>query len=371
MGKRNRRCQSDIPLIVFFLIFICQLLVSCNESQSEGVNSENDIGQLESLNFYGNTQGTTYAVICNDSIDITKAEIENTLHQFDLALSTYIPESIISKLNASGGGYFRYVDSSGFFNNCITISQKVHDLTNGAFDPTVYPLLDAWGFFKDTETIPDSAEVKSLLRLTGFKNYHFRFYFADSSHHVSKVSKVTPQSKLVFNAIAQGQAVDVIAELLESKGAKNYFVEIGGELKVKGLNSEGNLWTIGIDKPIENSNAGNRELMRIITLDNKSAATSGSYRKFYEKGGQKYSHTIDPKTGYPVQHQLLSVTVISESCALADGLATAFMVMGTEKVIDFLDSNPSLEIEVYLIFNNSKNRLDSYMTEGFKTLILE
>ena len=367
MGKRNRKRRFNLSLIAFSIL----LLLGCtNHSEKVGPTKEK-APVSGSISYYGNTQGTTYAILCSDSIILNQEEITQTLHDFDMMLSTYIPESVLSRLNASGKGRFEYQDSMNYMNDCLMISKKVYDLTNGAFDPTVFPLLEAWGFLKDTDVIPDSAKIRSILAYTGFnENQHFSFTTGDTAVN-SIIYKRTASAKLVFNAIAQGQAVDVIAKLLESKGAKNYFVEIGGEIKVKGRNSEGKLWSIGIDKPIEHSNAGNREIMEIIQLNNKSVATSGSYRQFYEKDGQKYSHTIDPKTGYPVQHQLLSVSVVADNCALADGLATAFMVMGTDRVIEYVKAHPDLNVDVYLIFNNSKNRLETYMTNGFKNLILE
>jgi thiamine biosynthesis lipoprotein len=187
----------------------------------------------------------------------------------------------------------------------------------------------------------------------------------------STIIKNTPKAKLDFNAIAQGIAVDVLAELIESKGGKNYFVEIGGEIRVNGRNKDGNYWNIGIDKPLENSTANDRVIYEIVSLENKSIATSGSYRKFYEEDGLKYSHTLDPKTGYPVTHNLLSASVIADNCGLADALATAIMVMGPDKGMDFVNAHPELNIEVYLIFNNSKDRLETYYTEGFKEMVVE
>lgn len=357
------------------LLLLALILIGCSTNNSDSNLNENDTPEIQKkIEFYGNTQGTTYAIMCNDPIKISHADIDEKLHQFDLALSSYIQNSIVSQLNSSPAGTYEYMDSLHFFNRCLDQSREVFDLTNGAFDPTVYPLVDGWGFMQDIENVPDSTTIDSLKALIGFQNgYHFTFYpsRSDSTLELSKIIKTTPHAKLDFNAIAQGLSVDVICELLESKGAKNYFVEIGGEIRVKGNNSEGKLWTIGIDKPVENSNANNRELQEIIQLDNKSVATSGSYRKFYEKDGVKYSHTLDPQTGYPVTHSLLSATVVAPNCALADGLATAFMVMGAEKSVKFIKSNQIEDVDIYLVFHNSKGRIETYYTAGFKDLILE
>lgn len=358
---------------LFGIVFLI-VLIGCGQESNQSTNKENSIKVQDKLiEYYGNTQGTTYAVLCNDQIDLTHQEIDNTLGEFDLYLSSYIPNSVLSKLNNAPAGKFIYVDSFNYFNRCLNQSLNIFDLTNGAFDPSVYPLVDGWGFMKDVENVPDSIVVDSLLNLVGFQNgYHFSYYpsQSDSTLEQSMIVKNTPNTKLDFNAIAQGLSVDVLCELLDEKGAQNYFVEIGGEIRVKGLNKEGKLWSIGIDKPIEKSTPQNRELQEIIRLDNKAVATSGSYRKFYEKNGVKYSHTLNPKTGYPVTHSLLSATVVADNCALADGLATAFMVMGPEKSVKFIKSEKIKDIEIYLIFYNSKGRVESYYTPGFKDLIV-
>ena len=355
-----------------FLVLPLIILFACSESPESDLTSEK---KGEVIEFYGNTQGTTFAVIVNDDIDLTMEEIETVLHNFDLALSSYIPNSILTGINESPAGVFEYKDEFGYFNRCYQLSQKVYQLTSGAFDPTVYPLVDGWGFMKNLEVVPDSTTVDSLRALLGFANgYHFDFTTTVENGDTipkSLIVKNTPGAKLDFNAIAQGLSVDVLAELIEKKGGKNYFVEIGGEIRVKGINREGSLWRIGIDQPIEDSDAENRKLQEIVLLDNQSIATSGSYRKYYEQNGTKYSHTLDPKTGYPVIHKLLSSTVVTESCAMADGLATALMVMGPQKSIDFIVAHPELKAEIYLIFTNEKGRIETYASPGFQKMLAE
>ncbi|HIP35836.1 MAG TPA: FAD:protein FMN transferase [Crocinitomix sp.] len=359
-----------------WLVLTIIFMIACNSSnqnkQTEQIKTQET--SINPLQLYGNTQGTTYSIIVNDNIKITHDEIDQLLHQFDLALSSYIPQSILSQLNNAPAGTFTYRDSLNFFNRCLKQSQYIYELTNGAFDPTVYPLVKGWGFMEDIQNVPDSSTVDSLLKLIGFNDgHHFTFkpYQPDSTLENSFIIKNTPQAKLDFNAIAQGLSVDVICEELDKRNAKNYFVEIGGEIRVKGKNSEGHYWRIGIDKPIEKSNAQTREIQEIISLNNKAVATSGSYRKFYEKDGIKYSHTLNPKIGYPVKHSLLSATVVANNCALADGLATAFMVMGVEKTVKFIKSKKIDDIEVYLIFYNTKGRIETYQSKGFRTIILK
>lgn len=355
----------------YFFIALPLFLMACGGTSNQ--TEENlETETSSAIEYFGNTQGTTFSVIVNDKIDLSLEEIEATLHDFDLALSTYIPNSIVTHLNESPAGLFEYTDTFGYFNRCYQLSQQVYAQTNGAFDPTVYPLIEGWGFLKDRGNKPDSSKVDSLRALLGFQDgYHFKPIQMSDTAINSSILKNTPGAKLDFNAIAQGIAVDVLAELIEKKGGKNYFVEIGGEIRVNGKNKEGNYWNIGIDKPVENSSANDRVIYEIVTIENKSIATSGSYRKFYEEDGIKYSHTLDPSTGYPVTHTLLSATVVADNCGLADGLATALMVMGPDNGMKFIQEHPELNVEVYLIFNNSKERLETYYTDGFKEMIVE
>ena len=353
------------------LLLLLLFLAACsNPSDATDGNEPSN----ESIEFFGNTQGTTFSVIVNDDIDLTMEEVESTLNNFDLALSAYIPNSILTKVNEAPAGTIDYDDPYNYFGECFKRSHEIYLLSGGAFDPTVYPLVDGWGFMKDMENVPDSSTVDSLRALIGFgKGYHFSWLNVDRMKKVgdSYLVKNTPGAKLDFNAIAQGMAVDVLAEMIESKGGKNYFVEIGGEIRVKGKNKDGVFWRIGIDKPIESSDQSDREIHEIIQIDGRSVATSGSYRKFYIKNGEKYSHTLNPKTGYPVKHNLLSATVVADDCATADALATTFMVMGTEKTKSFLADHDSLNVEAYLIFTNDKDRLETYYTKGFAEMITE
>ncbi|MCG8578004.1 MAG: FAD:protein FMN transferase [Flavobacteriales bacterium] len=359
----------------FLLLPLVLLLMNCGGEQKEAEN-QNDSEASAYVEYYGNTQGTTFAIICNDDVPLETSEIEQILDDFDLALSSYIPNSTITKLNEAPAGKFSFTDPQGYFDRCYQLSQTVFETSDGAFDPTVFPLIDEWGFNRKIQERPDSSTVDSLRALIGFQNgYHFNYLGADDTIKTDStiyvLNKRTSESKLGFDAIAQGLAVDVLAEMLEEKGAENYYVEIGGEIRVKGLNSEGELWRIGIDKPIDNSTAEDREIQQIVQLKNRSMATSGSYRKFYEEDGIKYSHTIDPRTGYPVKHSLLSVTVVAESCAIADGMATAFMVMGADETMKFVNDHPELDLEVYLIFTNAKGRLETYYTKNFRDSIIE
>lgn len=358
----------------FLAVFISFVLIGCVDDNSSNITQSNGEEVTEEIAYYGNTQGTTFTVLCNDPIQFTMKEVTTILTNFDLALSGYIDSSIVSKLNNSGVGQFKYTDEYNYFNRCYHLSKEVYALSEGAFDPTIFPLFEVWGFMEEMENIPDSTLVDSLRMYLGFQNgHHFTLgpgtNLTDTLGY-SIITKNTALAKLDFNAIAQGLAVDVLAEEIEKRGGKNYYVEIGGEIRVKGKNSDGETWRIGIDKPIENSNADNRVIQEVIHLENRSIATSGSYRKFYEKNGVKYSHTIDPKTGYPVSHTLLSATVVADNCALADAYATVFMVLGVDKSKAFIQAHPELNLDCYLTFVNVRGNYQTYYTPAFGKMII-
>ncbi|MDB2657354.1 FAD:protein FMN transferase [Crocinitomicaceae bacterium] len=331
------------------------LIVGCTSTNSEEATKE-DWNEIQ-----GNTQGTTYGVILNDPQGkVQKTALDSILHDFDLALSTYIDSSLISGINDASMTYI-FDDDFGYFGTCYEKSAQISELTNGAFDPTVFPLVKAWGFFKEEAPIPEQNEIDSLLEFVGFnKELHTCML---SPPRVS-FTKRNPSFKLDFNAIAQGYSVDILAQYLNKKGIKNYYLEIGGEIVVKGKNRENKRWRIGIDSPKQKQ--GTRVLDNVVNISNKAIATSGNYRKFYIKDGVKYAHTIDPKTGKPVQHSLLSATVIANSCADADAYATAFMVMGVEKSMEFVEANPKLGLDVYLLYDDGTGVIQRKMTQGFE-----
>jgi len=301
----------------------------------------------------GFAQGTTYNVsyLSMNGINYQRS-IDSLLIEIDNSLSTYQKTSLISKFNQS--------DSIGtidpLFKAVFDISKTVYIQTDGLFDPTIAPIVNAWGFGFEKLHATDSSTIDSLLA------------FVDFNKMTIVNQKVTKDKKgmmLDFNAVAQGYSVEVLADLLEKKGIENYLVEVGGELKAKGLNLNDTLWRIGIDRPLPG--LSEREIEAIVNLDNKSLATSGNYRKFYEKNGMKYSHTINPKTGYPVAHNLLSATVITDNCGYADAYATSFMVMGIQESKDFLAAHQ--EIEALLIYSDEKGDLQSFITQGLNKFI--
>ena len=271
----------------------------------------------------------------------------------------------MSKFNALDKNEVIDISEHTEFKKCYTLSQDIYKRTDGAFDPSVFPLVKAWGFFKEMNDPPSSSEIDSILTFTGFKNNRYH------SLKEGRLQKIDPRFELDFNALAQGLSVDYLANILDEKGQKNYFIEIGGEIKVKGVNDEGKPWVIGIDQPTDDNDGSNtRKLENYLGLDNVAVATSGNYRKFYEKNGKRYSHTLNPKTGYPVQHNLLSTTVVAETAAIADGYATAFMTMGVDESMLFVESNPDLNLEVYLLFENEEGRIERAYSKGFKKYFL-
>ena len=312
---------------------------------------------VEYSDISGITQGTTYHINYEYRTGKNlKNEIDSLLADFDQSLSTYLPGSIISKINNNDTSTI----PDAHFIRVFKKSREVYENSNGAFDITVAPVVNAWGFGFTEKADVDSALIDSLLQYVGM----------DKVRLVGgKVVKQYPQTMLDVNAIAQGYSVDVVSVFLETLGIKNYLVEIGGEVRAKGKNKYGKIWTIGIDKPIDNNFMPGKNLQTKMRLENSSLATSGNYRSFFEKNGAKYVHTINPKTGFPVLSNLLSATVRADDCMTADAYATAFMVMGLEKSIEFLSEHP--ELQSYLVYSDDKGNFQSFVSEGLKSSIVE
>jgi thiamine biosynthesis lipoprotein len=308
-------------------------------------------------NITGFIQGSTYSIVYDNKKNLDpgdlRIKIEKILNDFDLSLSLYNDSSVLSKINRNEDVV---VDS--FFSEAFVQSARISEMTGGAFDITVGPLVKAWGFGPDAHKSFKAEKRDSLLKLVGMKNV---------SLINGKIVKTDPHVTLDFNAIAQGYSVDVICRYLNDLGINNYLVEIGGEVRAKGKKN-GNLWRVGIDKPEDNITPG-QTLEAIVKITDKALATSGNYRKFYIEDGVKYSHEIDPKTGYPVKNSVLSVSVIADECSTADGIATAFMVMGKNKIIEFLQIHP--EFEAYIIYSDETGKFKTWASEKLKSNISE
>jgi FAD:protein FMN transferase len=339
----NYQMNNGLLIAVFILLVF---LSCCKEKKSEFSN------------FTGFTQGTTYNIVFEDHGNLDPIELKNRvekiLHNFDMSLSLYIDSSVLSKINRN-----EKVLPDSFFIEVFNKSKEISQLTDGAFDVTVGPLVKAWGFGPDEHKNFSESKRDSLLQLVGMEKVEIR----DGA-----LFKTDPRISIDFNAIAQGYSVDVISRFFDKSGIHSHLVEIGGEVRVKG-DKGGAMWKIGIDKPVDNNMQPGRDLEAIIRLKERSLATSGNYRKFYIEDGIKYSHTIDPKTGYPARNQLLSATILAADCATADGVATACMVMGKEETIKFLDHHP--EFEAYLIYSDDNGNLKTWMSTSLKKYISE
>ncbi|MBN1143517.1 MAG: FAD:protein FMN transferase [Bacteroidales bacterium] len=303
----------------------------------------------------GFAQGTTYHIIYESAHgENLQSSIDSLLNDFDYSLSIYQQNSIISRFNRNDSAVVADTKFIEVFNK----SKEVFTNTGGAFDITVGPIVNALGFGSSDTMAVDSLVIDSLLQYVGMNK-------VDLSE--GKLVKQHVNMRLDVNAIAQGYSVDLVARFLENRGIRNYMVEIGGEVRAKGKNSKRSAWKIGIDKPQEGNMLPGANLQAIVSLDDKSLATSGNYRKFYEKDGIKYVHTINPKTGYPVVSNLLSATVVADDCIAADAYATALMVMGLDQSIEFLKTHQFLD--AFLIYADSQGRFQVYYTPGLEKYI--
>ena len=284
----------------------------------------------------GFTQGTTYRIsYSNDAPEVLVGNlVEEVLRKVDSSMSGYNPESTLSKVNRGEDVVVEQI-----FIDVFRKAKEMYAITGGYFDVSAAPLFDIWGFgFTDKSSVTQDM-IDSVRQFIGM----------DSVDIIDgRVIKSDPGIKLNFNAIAQGYTSDLIAMAFDSVGIKNYMIEVGGEIFCKGVNGSKNMWSIGIDLPEEGNFIQGAELAGIVKLSGRGLATSGNYRKFYEENGQKYSHTIDPLTGYPSRHSLLSATVVAGNAMTADAYGTYLMIIGLEKAIEVVESTPG--IDAYLIY---------------------
>lgn len=345
--------------LLLFLLLILQLF-SCS---SDSKKPEFVLNEL-----HGNAQGTSFSIkfLAKDSIDYSQ-EVQTILMNIDMKLSTYVSFSIISGFNKNKDSIKGYAQKDSMFTLVYNKSKEIYQLSEGAFNPTVSALVDYWGFANGSQ-VPEKIDS---IKIDSLKNYLTYFGKCTSEIRGDSIYIHTgiENVQFDFNGIAQGASVDVLAVFLEEQGINDYMVELGGEVRAKGKNQEGEIWTIGIDKPLET--ASHDQLQATLLLENRSLATSGNYRRFYEKDGVKYSHTIDPTTGFPVNHSLLSVSVLADDCMSADAYATVFMVMGLEKSKTFLKNHPELKLDAYFIFSDESGTYDTWMTEGMKKMLTE
>ncbi len=349
---------NDIKIIA--LILLC----SCSE-------------QHDLIRLNGEAQGSTYHITYIDPkgrhLD---HEIDSIFNTIDASLSTYLSSSLLSRFNKCEA--VSLIDEH--IKKVYLKSSAIFEQSEGAFDPTVMPLVKYWGFAGNNINPPDTVSKKtvdSILKYVGFK--HVRMACRSGEQIKSFVDNDQPQCDgqyvlikdnpnvaIDFNAIAQGYTVDVISEFIMRKNIKNFLVEVGGEVRAQGKNKKNIPWRIGIDKPLEQQD-GDRPLQAILNLDYGAVATSGNYRKYYVKDGIKYAHTLDPFTGYPVQHSLLSATVFSKDCITADGWATAFMVIGMEKSKSVLKTHS--ELQAFLVYSTKEGLIRTWSSSGIKKML--
>ena len=300
----------------------------------------------------GSVFGTFYHITYQSGQNL-QTGVEATLQEVDKSLSPFNKESVITAINNNTS-----MDTNTMFTDVFQLAQEVSVATDGAFDITVAPLVNLWGFgFKNMDNVSEE-KVDSLLQYVGYEKVKLV---------EGKIVKECPETMLDCSAIAKGYGVDAVGLYLESQGVKNYMVEIGGEVRVRGTNPKGELWHVGINKPNDDPTNMNNEIEQVLQLTQMAMATSGNYRNFYEKDGKKYAHTIDPRTGHPVQHSILSSTVLAKDCATADAYATAFMVLGLEEAKKVLAQHPDLM--AFFIYSDDEGGTHDWCSQGLKEMI--
>ena len=328
MGAKPRRILFLNMKRILYIVFGI-LLISCTK-------------QPQKINYSGVTQGSYFSITYYDEEGRTfEAAFDSIFREVDNSVSLWNENSIIRKVNRNED-----VVVNQIFKDNFEWARKASEFSDGAFDATIGPLVSAWGFHYKKELEMTPKMVDSIRQLVDYR----KIEIVDD-----KVVKANPNMTLDFNAVAQGYTTDLIGKFLETKGIENYLVDVGGEIFARGTKPNGEMWTIGIEKPAENFDS-ERSVQIKINLKDKGIVTSGNYRKYIEKDGVRYSHSIDPKTGYPVEHNLLSATVIADNASWADCLATICMLVGKEKASKLLEDQG---VEAYFIYVDNDNMIQS------------
>lgn len=337
----KKRLIWQIPFLLFLVIGTVTII-----KQQKNINYQHDEGFIF---------GTIYHITYHSDTNLKK-EIEAELKKVDQSLSPFNKTSVISKVNRNENPVI-----DPMFKEVFLLAENISNETHGAFDITVAPLVNEWGFGFKKGVEPTRQVIDSLKYIVGYqkvkltpKNY---------------VQKQDPRIMLDCSAIAKGYGCDVVARLLRKNGINDYMIEIGGEIVTRGFNQKQEPWRIGVNKPTDDSLNTSQELQTILNVTDIAMATSGNYRNFYYKNGKKYAHTIDPKTGYPVQHTLLSATVLAKDCATADAYATSFMVLGLEGAQKILQQHP--ELMAYLIYADKDGKNQTWYSPSLKSKIQE
>ena len=311
--------------------------------------------QPQKMLLQGFAQGSGYAITYYDAEGRDfQSGVDSIFHAVDLSVNLWVDKSVICKVNRNEN-----VVLDNIFIDNFNIAQEAAQLSDGYFDPSISPLVSAWGFSaKNGDSITPQL-IDSLRLLVDYRKVRIED---------GKLIKENPNMRLDFNAIAQGYTADLIGSYLESKGVRDYLVEVGGEIVARGGKPDGSSWVVGIEKPAANWDS-DRVVQQRVGIRDKGIVTSGSYRKYVERDGKRYSHCINPKTGYPVDHNLLSATVIAGNSVWADALASICMVMGMEQSLELINNLDG--VEAYYIFVNDEGELETFATEGFTKLLLE
>lgn len=335
---KNKKQRWQLPFLVLLIVGTVYAIRTHHEAPF----------QKEEGAIFGTFFHATYQ--CDSSL---RNDIMNELQAVDGSLSMFNPQSVISRINRNED-----MRPDTLFTEVFNLSKTVSAQTDGAFDITVAPLVNAWGFGFRNDLLPDSATIDSLRSYVGFHNVQLT---------EGRVHKTDPRTVLDCSAVAKGFGSDVVARLFRRKGIRNFMIEIGGEIVVSGTNPSAKLWSVGINRPVEDSIGTNNDLQTILKVTNRAMATSGNYRNFYYKDGKRYAHTIDPHTGYPVQQSVLSATVLAPDCATADAYATAFMVMGLDRARAVLGRHP--ELQAYFIYTDADGNLHTYISPSLEKMI--
>lgn len=358
-NRKNKRKWWHLP----FLLLLCAgtiyiIRTNNNSGGSTEMHESASIGdawkESDVQKCYGSMFGTEYHITYQNATDI-HGELKDVMGDVDKSLSPFNKTSVITAINNGND-----VEADSMFTDVFNMAKIVSEETGGAFDITVAPLVNAWGFgFKNGIEVTKE-KIDSIRKYVGFEKVRMEN---------GKVIKDNKNIMLDCSAIAKGYGVDAVGNYLEKKNIKNYMVEIGGEVRVKGCNPDGRLWKIGISKPIDDSLSINGEIQEVLMVSDIAVATSGNYKNYYIKNNKKYAHTIDPRTGYPVQHSILSSTVVAKSCAVADAYATSFMVVGLDEAKKILSKHK--ELQAYFIYTDNNGKMATWCTKELKEKLMK
>lgn len=359
-GRKVNKKWWHIP----FLLLLCAGTIyvirtnNTTENSTSGMHESAAIGEAwndaDIQKCSGSVFGTEYHITYQNGGDIHN-ELKEVMADVDNSLSPFNKESVITAINNGNN-----VEADSMFTEVFDMAKNVAEETQGAFDITVAPLVNAWGFGFKNKIDVSKEKIDSIRKYVGFEKVRMEN---------GKVIKEDKNIMLDCSAIAKGYGVDAVGRYLEKKKIRNYMVEIGGEIRVKGCNPEGRLWKVGISKPIDDSMNVNGEIQEVLMVSDIAIATSGNYRNFYIKDNKKYAHTIDPRTGYPVQHSILSSTVVAPTCALADAYATSFMVVGLDEAKKILTRHK--ELQAYFIYTDSKGKMATWCTKDLEDNLMK